>query len=257
MDDIQNTIQQKLSEIERTHGVRVIFACESGSRAWGFASADSDYDVRFVYARRVGDYLRLEKTRDVIEYELNEVYDINGWDIQKLLRLLAKSNPVIFEWTDSPIVYRTSAEWERVRAILSDFASEKRLLYHYLSMAKNNIRSYFKADSVILKKYLYVLRPILACEWVLEKHSPPPTMFSALCDAVLPAELADSVSHLLEVKKNASEKATGAHIQPLDDFIFAQIAKVEEIVRAMPNERTADWGKLDAVFAEIVGLRAN
>ena len=88
--------------------MRIIYACESGSRAWGFASADSDYDVRFVYVRKAADYLRLEKTRDVIEYELNDVYDINGWDVQKLLRLLSKPNPVIFEWADSPIVYRSS-----------------------------------------------------------------------------------------------------------------------------------------------------
>ena len=89
MPTIEETIKQKLSEVEQKHNVKIIYACESGSRAWGFASPDSDYDVRFVYVRDIRDYLRLDSVRDVIEYELNDIYDINGWDIKKLLTLLA------------------------------------------------------------------------------------------------------------------------------------------------------------------------
>lgn len=252
--NIEETIQAKLTEIERTHGVRIIYACESGSRAWGFASADSDYDVRFVYVRKAADYLRLEKTRDVIEYELNDVYDINGWDVQKLLRLLSKPNPVIFEWADSPIVYRSSADWERIKSVLRDFYSRKRLLYHYRAMAQNNIRSYFKADEVPLKKYLYVLRPILACRWILEKGCQPPTEFSSLCEAVLPTSLSGEVEHLLAVKKQATEKAMGAHIVPLDEFIFGQLAEIERRLLTMQDDMTADWEKLNALFLEIVGM---
>ena len=103
-------IQKKLGEIEAQEHVKILHCVESGSRAWGFASPDSDYDVRFVYLRRREDYLRLEGIRDVIEWQLDDVLDINGWDIQKYLRLLYKSNPTVFEWDLSPVVYRTTPE---------------------------------------------------------------------------------------------------------------------------------------------------
>ena len=217
--DITGMIQQKLSQIEAEYNVRIIFACESGSRAWGFASDDSDYDVRFVYVRPLEEYLRLDEMRDVIEYELNDIYDINGWDIQKLLQLLYKCNPVIFEWADSPIVYKKTEEWERAVGVLPDYFSKQKMLYHYRSIAKNNIRSHFQGDEVNLKKYFYVLRPLLACRWILNKNCPPPTAFSALCGAVLPNELRNAVDALIEVKKNASEKQHGPHIPQLDNFI--------------------------------------
>ena len=254
---IEETIQSKLAEIERTRHVRIIYACESGSRAWGFASADSDYDVRFVYVRKAEDYLRLEKTRDVIEYELNDVYDINGWDVQKMLRLLAKPNPVIFEWADSPIVYRSSVDWERIKPVLGDFFSAKRLLYHYRAMAQNNIRSYFKADEVPLKKYLYVVRPLLACRWILKMGTPPPTAFSLLCEAVLPKSLSTEVEQLLAVKKKATEKAMGTHIVPLDEFISAQLAEIESHLLTMQDDTTADWEKLNMLFVATVGASAD
>ena len=143
--DIPLKQKAKLQEIEEKCNAKVLYAIESGSRAWDFASKDSNYDVCFIYARKTEDYLKLEKTRDVIEYELNDIYDINGWDVKKFLPLLQDSNPVIFEWAQSPIVYKTSSSWEKISAIINDFA--------------------------IYKKYLYVLRPILCCHWILEKKS--------------------------------------------------------------------------------------
>ena len=137
MPTIEETIKEKLSEIEEKHNVKIIYACESGSRAWGFASPDSDYDVRFVYVRDVRDYLRLERIRDVIEYELNDIYDINGWDIKKLLLLLAKSNPVIFEWADSPVVYRTTGDWKRVESVMPEYFSEHIPLFRHHRCSRN------------------------------------------------------------------------------------------------------------------------
>lgn len=98
MTEITNQIKIKLSEIERKENIQILYACESGSRAWGFASPDSDYDVRFVYSRPVEFYLKLENQKDTLECELNEVYDISGWDVKKFLLQLNKSNPSIFEW---------------------------------------------------------------------------------------------------------------------------------------------------------------
>ena len=113
--EIRESILQKLTEIEQREAVTILHAVESGSRSWGFASPDSDYDVRFVYVRRESDYLRLEKQRDVIEWELNDVYDLSGWDLTKTLRLLHSSNPTLHEWCNSPVIYRTTDFFDRVK----------------------------------------------------------------------------------------------------------------------------------------------
>lgn len=114
---------------------------ESGSRAWGFASPDSDYDVRFLYIRDKNEYLRLDSTRDVIEWQLDDRLDINGWDMQKALRLLYSSNPTLFEW-NVPIVYKTAEKWSRISEVIDQYFLEKAGLYHYLNTAKFNYREY-------------------------------------------------------------------------------------------------------------------
>lgn len=174
---MEQTIVRKLHEIEKNEHVRILLAVESGSRAWGFPSTDSDYDVRFIYIRQKEDYLRLEKTRDVIELPLDDVLDINGWDLQKTLRLFRKSNPTLFEWFSSPIVYMETPFAETFRTMMGNYFSTKRSLYHYIHMAEKNRREYLEGDMVKVKKYFYVLRPVLACRWILEKKTPPPMLF--------------------------------------------------------------------------------
>ena len=250
--DIEQIIKAKLQEIEEKCNVKVLYAIESGSRAWGFASKDSDYDVRFIYARKTEDYLKLEKTRDVIEYELTDIYDINGWDVKKFLTLLHDSNPVIFEWAQSPIVYKTSSSWEKISAIINDFAIFKKLIHHYLSMAKHHYHSYFKSEEVILKKYLYVLRPLLCCQWILEKKSVPPILFDDLVSALFPKELHSSLDKLLEMKKASSEKTKGKRFSDLDLFIEENFAKLEKIAQDFPQEEKKSWEILDKLFFEII-----
>lgn len=252
MTAVEEKVKAKLKEIERVQNVRILYACESGSRAWGFASTDSDFDVRFVYVHPVEHYLRLDKTRDVIEYELNDIYDINGWDLCKLLQLLAKSNPTVFEWIDSPIVYKTTDEWKQICTMCGEYFRVDKMLYHYVSMARNNIRNYFCGDEVQLKKYLYILRPVLACEWIMTKKCPPPTDFNRLKAAVLPKELEDSVERLLAAKKCAGEKQTGRHMSDLDYFIQEKICCVQDFLENQATEKKADWERLNAEFRNIV-----
>lgn len=177
---MKELIQEKLREIEQHEECRILLAVESGSRAWGFASPDSDYDVRFIYVRPEKAYLRLDRTRDVIEVPINDELDINGWDIDKTLRLLHKSNPTVFEWFSSPIIYQTSAFADQFRPIMQKYFSSKAGLWHYLHMAEGNYRDYLRGEMVRAKKYFYVLRPILACKWILEKGTPPPMLFTDL-----------------------------------------------------------------------------
>ena len=125
MRDIQNEIQENLDAIEKTYQVKILLAVESGSRAWGFASPDSDYDVRFIYVHRPEEYLRVDTLKDVIEWQLDEVLDINGWDIRKVLLAFGKGNPNVMEWANSPIIYRKASEWDALRAAAMGYFSEK------------------------------------------------------------------------------------------------------------------------------------
>ena len=249
-NEITQIIKEKLTQIEQRENIRILYACESGSRAWGFASPDSDYDVRFVFVRPIEDYLRVEELPDYIDAELNEVYDINGWDLKKFFKQLYKSNPVIFEWANSPIVYRETSEWERIKAVMNDYVLQVKMLHHYRGMAKSNMRSNFSTTEVILKKYLYVLRPVLACVWIMQKHTVPPTEFSKLVEEVLPVELKVSVDELLAVKMKIEEKEKGERIPQIDSFIETKLN--EATVFPVSKEEQENYKRLDNLFLEIV-----
>ena len=72
ISDIENDIQISLDEVEQSCDVEILLAVESGSRAWGFASPDSDYDVRFIYLQRPENYIRIDDDKDYIDWELDE-----------------------------------------------------------------------------------------------------------------------------------------------------------------------------------------
>lgn len=245
---MKQIIAEKLIEIEKNQNVRIIHAVESGSRAWGFASPDSDYDVRFIYIRPLDYYLKLEKTRDVIEYQLDETLDINGWDLQKALRLLYKSNPTLFEWNNSPIVYKTTPEWQKVRDIINNYFNSKHGLYHYLSTAKSNYREFLRTDTVKLKKYFYVIRPVLACKWIIDKNSPPPMLFSELCNAELEPYMKPYVDKLLDLKINTPEITTGNRIDEINKYLDSNITEIQKIISDMPENNSREWNALDEIF---------
>lgn len=241
-------IPEKLAEIEQRENVRILHCVESGSRAWGFASPDSDFDVRFIYVRSKDFYLRLDKTRDVIEWQLDDVLDINGWDLQKALGLLHKSNPTLFEWNNSPIVYKTTPEWKEISDIISHYFQQKSGLYHYLSTAKSNYREYLHGETVRLKKYFYVLRPILACRWILEKQTPPPMLFTDLAKACLDEALVPAVNELLDLKMNTPELGEGKRIGVINDYLDASILEIEELLKEYPSDDPKSWDELNSIF---------
>jgi len=246
---LHNRIAEKLIEIEKTENVRILHAVESGSRAWGFASPDSDYDVRFIYVRPHEAYLKLEKSRDVIEWQLDETLDINGWDIQKALRLLHKSNPTVFEWSQSPIIYKTTPFFEHFGEVASEYFSVKSGLYHYLNTARGNYSGYIcKKDSVKYKKYFYILRPILACKWILDHQSPPPMLFSQLMDEQLDDEMKPIVYDLLAKKTEMSEIGEGKKIDVLNDYIECQFDLILTAIDSMARENSRSWQKLNDLF---------
>ena len=205
MRGIEKEIGEKLNEIEKTEGVRILHAVESGSRAWGFASPDSDYDVRFVYVRAAEDYLRIVEPGDVIEWQLDEVLDINGWDLKKALRQFARGNATLYEWSGSPIVYRTTRDWEKIREVSGQYFSEKAAVCHYYGTANSTLRGYLLGDRVRYKKYFYALRPLLAAQYIEKYHAAPPVLFDHLLELDMPLELKAAIDELLEIKKKTTD----------------------------------------------------
>ena len=248
-------VMESLRDIETRHDVTVLFACESGSRGWGFASPDSDYDVRFIYVNRLPWYLTVTPRRDVIEVPISGDLDINGWDLRKALGLMRESNPTLLEWLRSPIVYREdAAAMPRFRALSEAVFSNARGWHHYTSMAKKNFREHLQADEVRYKKYLYVLRPLLAARWIRTQPGVPPMRFADLAQRTLHAAhdavLIEEINALLEVKMRAGEAATSPRWPGIHAFIEAELAaNAAEPITPLPQ---AEGSGLDAFLSETV-----
>ena len=251
---METLIQQTLTDLEAREGIRILLAVESGSRAWGFASPDSDYDVRFLYVRPAAFYLRLEGHRDVLELPISGLLDVNGWDLDKTLRLLHAANPTLFEWFSSPIVYRTSPFAERFLPVLHSCYSSRKGLWHYLSMARGHCREFLQGDVVKLKKYFYALRPVLACRWILDQRTPPPMSFADLAAAELPPDLRPIVDRLLDQKRNAPEVACIPRQDPLNAWLESEMTRIQSRINTLPQEAPLRWDVLDRLFLSELGL---
>jgi len=247
-------IATRLSAVEAEHDVRILFACEAGSRAWGFASPDSDWDVRFTYVHDLDWYLSVEGRRDVIELPIVDDYDINGWELRKNLRLLRKSNPVLLEWLNSPIQYRCDVGFlGTMRVLANDYYSPAACFHHYLHMARGNWREYLHGLEVKLKKYLYVLRPVLACRWIEAGHGIVPVEFGRLVDAmVMDTKLRGAIESLLARKQATSELGTGMAIPEIDEFLSTEITRLSAVAATLPVTPPRDDTSLNAVLREFI-----
>jgi len=203
------TIQTALRRIEKAERIRILYACESGSRAWGFPSADSDYDIRYIYVRSQDWYWAIDAGHrpDTLQEPIKGTLDVCGWDLRKTLGLLAKSNPSLMEWLGSPIVYRRNkAAHEGLRRLRKRYFDPIACALHYRSMARSNYESLIK-DSPTAKRYLYVLRPLLAVEWLDRFHDIVPTLFDSLLERLLPGgPIRQAIDGLIASKVTQKEK---------------------------------------------------
>lgn len=259
-----------LETIEQQKNVRILYACEAGSRAWGFHSIDSDYDVRFIYVRTMDWYLSIdvENRSDVIERPIVDELDINGWDLRKALQLLRKSNPPLLEWLNSSIVYREDdAFMPAFRELMPSAYSPRSCAFHYLQMAKNNYRSYLQGDVVPLKKYLYVLRPLVAIRWILQQRRSGetaggvPVDLATLLDAVyVHPVIRSEIDQLVERKRSGTELGVGSRNPVLHAFIDDEIAWLEGHIPTLPvnkvTSETLDRYFRTAAIAASGGIRA-
>lgn len=228
---VRAEIAARLARVEKDEGVRILYCVESGSRAWGFPSKDSDYDVRFVYIHPPDWYLSIEtdSRRDVIERPIVDEIDLSGWEIRKAFRLFAKSNPPLLEWLSSPILYSESFAFRRrLAAMLPLYYAPTASLYHYLHMAKGNFRDYLQGPVVWLKKYFYILRPLLAIRWLEQGRGPVPMLFTDLLVTVgdQPA-LVEAIGVLRDRKMAGEELDRGPAIPVISAFCEAEIVRLQ------------------------------
>ena len=247
---MEKAIREKLCEIEREQNVRILYAAESGSRAWGFASPDSDYDVRFIYVRPMDAYLRLNPYRDVIEWQMDAVFDMNGWDLSKALIHFQKGNSTLFEWAASPLVYRTSGVWESVYSAARAYFSVKAAVYHYYGTANHTYCQYLQEEQVRYKKYFYALRPLLAARYIEERRCPPPVLFEQLMEQELPDALRQEIQRVMEIKMRSGEGDVYPRSPILQTFLEGELIRQKELADRLPDDRKEDWGPLNQVFLQ-------
>lgn len=252
-DAVKAAVRQKLSEIERQENVRILYACESGSRAWGFPSADSDYDVRFIYIHPQDWYLSIDDQRDVIERPLVENIDLSGWEIRKAFRLFRKSNPPLLEWLRSPIVYGQKGNLaDRLRELMSIYYSPRNCFHHYLHMAEGNFREYLRGETVRVKKYFYVLRPVLGCRWIEAGLGPVPMEFATLVEKTGLSEIVrEEIFSLMKRKQSGQELDLEPKIPAISDFIENELERLQKQVALQPSPPN-ESEKLNELFRSIL-----
>ncbi len=252
---MKEKILEALRNVELESGVRVLLAVESGSRAWGFASPDSDYDVRFVYAHPRDWYLSVFEERDVIEQMLPGDLDVSGWDLRKTLRLFSKCNLALNEWLGSPVMYLAMPGFRaELLALLPKYFNPIAGTYHYLRMAQAAFEGHFREGEIGIKKMFYVLRPLFACRWIEHTRTQPPTEFGRLVASDWVSEEERRwVAALLERKASAKE----AEPIRLDDAhaaaLRSEIARHAALASAFEGPEKAPHDDLDLLLRRWVG----
>lgn len=248
-DSIRAEACIRLGKIEAQYDVTIIHAVESGSRAWGFPSPDSDNDVRFIYLRPLSHYVGLIQNRDVIEEPIDGVWDVNGWDIRKAFDLMVKGNQGVAEWLSSPLIYREYGPVPyKVRDLLARYASPTQSAKHYYGLANTiynrEIGSRATAEQIAdagtggvikkptevnQKKYLYAIRAAAAICWVEKYREVPPMTLPALMSRdTMSWDVRGIVNSLLERKATMGEFGEGPRIPIIDEFIEQKTAWVKD-----------------------------
>lgn len=250
-----NVIQQHLKEVEQEHEVKVLLAVESGSRAWGIESENSDWDVRLVYMHRPQWYLSVERKRDVIECMYEDKIDLVGWDLKKALGLLRSSNPSLLEWLHSPIVYMKDSDFMKAMEGVADrFFNPSKMMYHYHRIYFTHNTRYLQRENCRLKVFFYYLRGILGCRWIEQHQTLPPIPFKDLVEGTVPeAEMRAKIDELVILKKSGSEKDTSVIDTELLKYTqhwaeyYTSLVKENRTEKIPPSTET-----LDAILYQMV-----
>ena len=252
---METKILQRLKNIESKYDVKILLAVESGSRAWGFASKDSDYDVRFVYVHRKEWYLTLIEGRDVIEeLDSDGVMDFAGWDIRKALLLMGKGNCAFAEWLNSPIIYYKDAEFfQSISSLKNDYFRKVSAVNHYYHMAMNHDKRYLEKRGCEMKRFMYHLRGLLAAKWAAIHGTYPHVLFEELVEKMVEEEnIKNEIGKLVELKRESREHNTTIVNDDLVNYANGIAEDINSILGSFPDDKTQDFKKLDEFFLNIL-----
>lgn len=253
-DLMQEKIKTVLRQLEKSHQIRILYACESGSRAWGFPSPDSDYDVRFIYVHPTDWYLSINEKTDYINLDLDDgLLDLGGWDIRKTLNLYAKSNASVYSWIDSPIVYQSDDYLrEQLHSLQIQYFTPKTTMLHYLGITKKMLNTELQHEQVKLKKYFYVIRPLLCARWIVDTKTPPPMEFHRLLPLLNERpKLLAKVHELLKWKETASEQDTIERQPIIHQFVEEEMTYCYQ-AGAVMESNFPDKEPLNQLFREVL-----
>lgn len=246
---MKEMILTKLDAIERAYSIKILYACESGSRGWQFPSPDSDYDVRFIYIRPVDAYLSVTDKELHISLPISDELDIYGWDLRKVLQLLRKSNTTPFEWLQSPIVYREEAGFRALFSrVLPAYFDAKTNACHYMGLVRKIAGEQMAPAPVTIKALFYVIRSLLAAKWNLERKSIAPLTIDDLM-VLLPDALQVNIRELIAVKSVSKEKYETEAGDRLVSFINAEIIRCNEAINKL-DKKVFDAVALDSFFIQ-------
>lgn len=248
---MKTTIINRLAEIERSNDIKILFACESGSRGWEFPSPDSDFDVRFIYVRPLNFYLSVQDKDDQLGFPINDELDIYGWDIKKVLKLIRKSNTTPFEWLQSPIVYGEKDHFkEELWTLCQSYFYRKTNINHYLGIAHSALETVVNSDEIKIKKFFYVLRPLLSAKWCLKKNTIAPMTIGPLLN-LMPEHLQKLVKDLITLKSTSAEGYIIKIHPELSNYIDEEFKNCTEGAKDLPKE-SFDSEMLDVLFRKTI-----
>lgn len=248
---MKDIIVEKLNEIEKEKGIKILFAIESGSRGWGFSSADSDFDVRFIYVKPKKHYLHINEQPDFFDFPINNELDINGWDLKKFLKLLYASNATPFEWMQSPIVYQKEEKsFNLIKELLPNYFCQQTLVHHYLGLVHKKMEV-FNEENIRLKDFFYIYRSLLAARFAIEKNQFPPMEFLKLMNLIDDKSLIEDTNRLMAVKKNASEKYIDNINSKLMDYLRVSYKELSDS-KKIKRKGTFDIEHLNETFYKII-----
>jgi predicted nucleotidyltransferase len=255
---MRDAVIKALKAIESEANVRVLMAVESGSRAWGFASPDSDYDVRFIYVHEPNWYSTIFEQRDVIEKMLSGDLDVSGWELRKSLRLFAKCNLALNEWIGSPVLYHEVPGFRsELKTLIPAFFNPMGATHHYRSMAKQALSSMTPDGRISIKKYLYATRALLACRWIERHRSQPPTEFHTLVSHLLSSDARSEMDKLVTQKSLGAEKDEIGLDGVRRAEILAELDAFDLLELAFEKPGRAAIGKLDSMLRYWVGITSS
>ncbi len=254
MMNVKTEILQKLRETEQNYNVKIPLAIESGSRGWGFASPDSDYDCRFVYVHQKDWYLSVFDKKDIIEYAVDGLFDVNGWDVKKFLQHIIKSNAVMLEWLSSNEIYiNDEVVTKQLRILAKEFFNPIGVSYHYLSIATNKLNEILSEECAKIKKYFYVLRPIANLQYIHQYGKMPYMEYDrTLSDLDIPSKIELAIRELKDIKMVSDESYQISLNKQLIQYFQDEIAFYAKHLKEMKFNKNREYEKVDVVFKDIV-----